>query len=170
MSAGEQGYDGDGRWTGKGRAPFQVLVLPWRVSGEQIEYAVFKRSDGDYWQFIAGGGEGSELPIEAARREAFEEARIPSDAPLFALDSRNTVPVIELAGKLLWGPDVLVVPEYTFGVKVDDAALTISGEHTEYRWGDFQSCYDLLHWHSNRNALVELDHRATEQQGRRPKV
>jgi dATP pyrophosphohydrolase len=177
MNADGRGYDGNGgngeRWNGKGRAPFQVLVLPYSRGPEGIVYAVFKRADGDYWQFIAGGGEGSELPIEAARREAFEEAAIPADAPLFALDSRNTVPVMELAGRLLWGPDVLVVPEYTFGVRVDDVALKISREHTEYRWADYETCRELLHWHSNRNALVELNHRIVQgmrRQGRRPKV
>ncbi|WP_346930516.1 hypothetical protein [Clostridium sp.] len=28
-------------------------------------YCIFKRSDGDYWQFIAGGAEDGETPLEA---------------------------------------------------------------------------------------------------------
>ncbi|HOX39951.1 MAG TPA: NUDIX domain-containing protein [Candidatus Brocadiia bacterium] len=141
------------------RAPFQILVLPFRGNPPTVEYAVFRRSDGSYWQFIAGGGEDAEAPIEAAIREAWEEAAIPRDELFFPLDSRNTVPVLELAGRLLWGPDVLVVPEYTFGVRVDGIELRISSEHTEYRWADYETCRQMLHWRSNMNALHELNHR-----------
>ena len=96
-------------WHGQGRAPFQVLVLPYSEDQGRITYAVFRRADAGYWQFIAGGGEGDEQPMEAARREAWEEAGIPRTASMFRLDSTNTVPVMELAGRLLWGPHTLVV-------------------------------------------------------------
>ena len=102
-----------------GRAPFQVLVLPWFMTGGDPLYALFRRSDGDYWQFIAGGGEGEETPMQAAVRESFEETGIPDTASFIELQSRNTVPVMELSGYLQWGPDVLVVPEHTFAVEVD---------------------------------------------------
>ena len=149
------------RWNGEGRAPFQVLVLPFRLEGPNIQYAVFKRADAAYWQFIAGGGEGRELPIEAARREAFEESAIPMTTPLFPLASRNTVPVLELAGYLRWGPEVLVVPEYTFAVRILDIELRIGKEHSEYCWTEYETCREMLHWDSNRNALHELNHRVT---------
>ena len=53
------------------RAPFQVLALPYRITSDSvILYALFKRepSTGSYWQGIAGGGENSESPLEAAKR------------------------------------------------------------------------------------------------------
>lgn len=54
------------------RAPFQVLVYPYRrLEGGLVNYALFRRSDAGWWQGIAGGGEGRESPEEAARREAF---------------------------------------------------------------------------------------------------
>jgi len=142
------------------RAPFQVLVLPYWFTRDGIEHAVFRRSDSDYWQFIAGGGEDDEAPLEAARREAFEEAGLPVESEFLALDSRNTVPVVGVCG-FQWGPDVLVVPEHCFGVRVDDEELSISHEHTECRWVDYDTAIDLLHWDSNRNALWELNHRLT---------
>ncbi len=149
----------EARWEGEGRAPFQVLVLPYREVSDGIEYALFRRADAGYWQFIAGGGEGGELPIEAARREAKEEAGIPLECHLFPLDSQSTVPVLELAGSLRWGPDVLVVPEFTFAVHVGPGDLRIGGEHTDYRWADHETCREMLHWDSNRNAVQELNHR-----------
>ncbi|MEA4882954.1 MAG: NUDIX domain-containing protein [Clostridia bacterium] len=97
------------------RAPFQVLILPYAVapSGE-ILYCVFRRqmSDGGYWQAIAGGGEGSETPLEAARREAFE-----------------------------------------------DAQITLSGEHVDSKWAEYDTARQMLKWDSNRTALWELNYR-----------
>jgi len=66
---------------------------------------------------------------------------------------------MELAGSLRWGPDVLVVPEYTFGVQVSAAELQIGTEHMAFRWVDYDTCRETLHWDSNRNALHELNHR-----------
>lgn len=59
------------------RAPFQVLVLPFRRRGKRVEYAIFRRKQktGGYWQFIAGGAELGERATQAARREACESNR-----------------------------------------------------------------------------------------------
>jgi dATP pyrophosphohydrolase len=68
------------------RAPFQVLVYPYLKAGAgRFEYALLKRSDAGYWQAIAGGGEDDETPLEAARREAYEEAGIPGTADFLQL-------------------------------------------------------------------------------------
>ncbi len=58
------------------RAPFQVLVIPFRRTGTVPEFAVLKRSDASYWQFVAGGGENDETPAQAATRETEEEIGI----------------------------------------------------------------------------------------------
>lgn len=47
------------------RAPYQVLVFPYCVSDKGIEYAIFHRSDADWWQAISGGGEEGEMVIES---------------------------------------------------------------------------------------------------------
>ncbi len=144
------------------RAPFQVLVLPFRQSQDgYLEYAIFKRSDGKYWQFIAGGGENTEKPLETAKREAFEEAGFSPDSEYITLDSCNTVPVAGVTGEFTWGKDVYVVPEYTFGVKIDSSSVTLSREHTEYRWVSYQDAAEMLKWDSNKNALWELNARIT---------
>jgi hypothetical protein len=39
------------------RAPFQVLVIPFRRSADgELEFCLLKRSDMGIWQFVAGGG------------------------------------------------------------------------------------------------------------------
>jgi len=143
------------------RAPFQVLAFPFCRFNHSIEYAVFKRADAGYWQGIAGGGEDTETPLEAVQREAREEAGITDDAQFVSLVSCNTVPVIELAGSLMWGPDVLVVPEHCFGIKVANKRLTISREHSTYQWAPYETARSLLKWDSNKNALWELNYRLT---------
>lgn len=141
------------------RAPFQVLVLPFYRKGKNIVYAVFRRTDAGYWQGIAGGGEGTETPLEAARREAGEEAGISPDAYYIALAAVSRMPVEEVVGALLWGKDVLTIPEYCFGVEVSSKELALSREHAEYRWARRDTAIEMMHWESNKTALRELDRR-----------
>jgi dATP pyrophosphohydrolase len=138
------------------RAPFQVLVFPYRWLNDAVEYAVFKRSDDGNWQAIAGGGEDQESPLDAARREAFEEGQVPTSSPFIILKSVATKPVVVVCG-FLWGDDVLVIPEHSFGVDVTGHELTLSSEHSELRWVAYEGAVSLLKWDSNKNALWELD-------------
>jgi dATP pyrophosphohydrolase len=141
------------------RAPYQVLVLPFARTPEGVRYAVLQRADmPGCWQGIAGGGEAGELPLDAARREAFEEGGISPDHPYYPLESRCTIPVVYVSG-FRWGPEVLVIPEWTFGVELGEPSLQLSDEHTEVRWVSHDEGAGLLRWDSNRGALWELDHR-----------
>ena len=143
------------------RAPFQVLVLPYKITPDnEILYAVLKResSTGGYWQGIAGGGENGESPMEAAKRETHEEAGIDPSNEYIKLDSYAMVPVANVCG-FRWGDDVLVIPEYCFGVKVGEERLQLSYEHTEYKWLGYGRAMDMLHWDSNKCALWELNFR-----------
>jgi dATP pyrophosphohydrolase len=139
------------------RAPFQVLVLPFRWKEGKPEYAVLKVVDGGYWQFVAGGGEDQETPLEAARREALEETGLEGD--LLQLDSLTTIPKYHFLSADSWDEEIYVVPEYTFAIQAGDAEIQLSREHTEYRWVSFQEGSQCLKWDSNRNALWELDQR-----------
>lgn len=55
------------------RAKFQVLVLPFAVTEDDVRYCVFKRPDMNFWQFVLGGGEDMETPFEAAVRKCRDE-------------------------------------------------------------------------------------------------
>lgn len=46
-----------------------------------------------YWQGIAGGGEGDESPLCAARREAMEEAGIGTQSTFVRLEAQCMLPV-----------------------------------------------------------------------------
>ena len=100
------------------RAPYQVLIFPYIKTDDSIQYAIFNRSDYAYWQGIAGGGEDGEIPIESAKREAFEEAGITRECSYIQLDSVSSLPVEDVVGEFLWGEEVYVIKEFSFGVKV----------------------------------------------------
>ncbi|MER6425765.1 NUDIX domain-containing protein [Streptomyces sp. NPDC001137] len=87
----------------QGRAAFQVLVLPYRQTEGGLLYALFRRLDGAYWQGVAGGGKAGETPLQAARREAAEEASLGGDFEFIELDVQATIPVVSVTGEFTWG-------------------------------------------------------------------
>ena len=142
------------------RAPYQVLIYPYRrMNDGSIEYALLKRIDDGLWQAITGGGEDQETPLEAARRETHEESGIPPTSPFLQLDTIESVPVIEFRNSAIWGEDIYVIPQYCFGVVVEDFEITISREHTEYKWVPYEEACQLLNFTGDKTALWELDKR-----------
>ena len=141
------------------RAPFQVLVIPFRHRAAGPEFAALKRRDAPYWQFVAGGGEDDESPAQAAEREAREEIGIAANGRLLQLDSMTTVPKNCFAAGDSWGPEVHAIPEHCFAIDAGDSALALSAEHTGVRWVTCDQACRLLKWDSNRNALRELNER-----------
>jgi dihydroneopterin triphosphate diphosphatase len=141
------------------RAPFQILVFPYKLSPDGILYAVFSRSDYDCWQGIAGGGQDSETPLQAAKRETQQEADIPGHCPFLALDTINSIPVIHFKDSHLWGDHIYVIPEYAFGVEVGSIVIQLSHEHKEYRWVSYEQAENMLKYEGNKIALWELNQR-----------
>ena len=72
------------------RAPFQILAIPYRVTPE-LQFCVFHRADIDQYQFVAGGGENDEKPVDTAIREICEETSINTDS-VIQLTSMAYVP------------------------------------------------------------------------------
>ena len=141
------------------RAPYQVLVFPYiKSKSGEIKYCIFKRSDLGAWQGIAGGGEEGETPMETAQRESFEEAGIPSGSKITRLSSISSISVEAISG-FIWGEDILVIPEYSFGIKVESESIILNNEHPICEWLSFEDAQKKLQWDSNRTALWELNHR-----------
>jgi len=141
------------------RAPYQVLVLPYRRSSSGLQVAVLHRTDHDAWQFVSGGGELGETLDATARREGREEAGIPADAGYLALDALAMIPACWFAAWSSWPDGLLVVPEHAFAVDVGARDIVLSGEHDEVRWLHHDDAIALLRFDSNRVALWELHER-----------
>jgi dATP pyrophosphohydrolase len=144
------------------RAPYQVLVFPYHINDKGIEYAIFHRSDADWWQAISGGGEDGETAIESAKREAWEEAGISNDSLYTKLDTINSIPASEFKDSIYWDENVYVIPENCYGVEIEDNQLKLSHEHTEYKWVSYNDASSYLKWDGNKVALWELNKRLSK--------
>lgn len=138
------------------RAPFQILAIAYRREDE-IKYCVMHRSDCDLWQFVAGGVEEGETPEQAAAREIWEEAGV-KVKDLARLTSMGYIPVYVIAEhyRQHWAKDIFVLPEYHFAFECA-GDVTLSHEHTERRWLNYEQAKQLLSWDSHKTALYELN-------------
>ena len=139
------------------RAPFQILAIPYKIIETTPLFCIYRRADSGDWQFIAGGGENTETPLEAAKRETFEESGIKS-TNWKELKSLSYLPVtvIQEKHRRNWDKDTYVIPEYAFGVECT-GDITLSAEHTKYIWIAYEEAVKKLKWDSNRTALYELN-------------
>lgn len=140
------------------RAPYNVLVLPYYIYENNVEYCIFKRSDMNIWQFIAGGGENDEEPRTAAIRESLEEASISPNSNYRRLVSMGYVSVENFSEKVrqTWG-EKSVIPVFTFSVNLDKKDIVISDEHTEFKWCNYTEANERLHFDLDKTALYELN-------------
>jgi predicted FMN-binding regulatory protein PaiB/8-oxo-dGTP pyrophosphatase MutT (NUDIX family) len=141
------------------RLPIQVLVILFRRQGAGIQYAVLRRASDQSWQFISGGVEVGETPMEAAKRETREECGIHLAKEFISLKTVCSVPANVFKEWKSWPEGTDVVSELAFAVEVDEPNFTLSDEHTELKWRDYDEASRLLKWDSNRTALWELSQR-----------
>ena len=138
------------------RAPFQILAIPYKIVENEILFCALKRSDSPYYQFIAGGGENDETPIEAAKRETIEEIGVePKNIRQLTCIAYVPVEVIAESRRQNWEKNTHVIPEYSFAFECDSEPL-LSKEHTEYKWLTYDEARKLLKWDSNKVAMYEI--------------
>lgn len=142
------------------RAPYQTLTILYKKNNNKILYCIFYRNSHPIWQFISGGGEDNETPLETVIREIKEETSLIVDKRIIKqLDSRTTIPVLNVTGKYTWGPNVYVIPEYTFAIEINNCDIRLSNEHKEYKWVEYDEAIKKLRYDSNKTALWELNER-----------
>ena len=142
------------------RAPFQVLVFPYRLSSKGVwQFAVFSRADKDCWQGISGGGEDTETPIQTARWKIAADAGLELDSPFLPLDTLNSIPVSSDQDSTRWGEEIYVIREYCFGVDASKQEIHLSKEFKGVRWLPYAEAAALLTFEGSRTALWELNDR-----------
>lgn len=143
------------------RAPYQTLTILYKKDNNEILYGVFLRRKEKIWQFVSGGGEDKETSIQTVKREIWEETKLKiKGEDITKLDSRTTIPVVNIAKKFLWGEDVYVVPEYTFAIEIKkDTEIILSDEHEKMEWLNYDNAMQKLKYDSNKTALWELNER-----------
>ena len=138
------------------REPYQILSIPYRIIDGTPLFCIFHRSDSSYWQFIAGGGENGETPIEAAKRETIEEIAVePKNIKQLTCIAYVPAEVIAESRRQHWDKNTYVIPEYSFAFEFDSDP-TLSLEHIEYKWLTYDEARKLLKWDSNKVAMYEI--------------
>ena len=138
------------------REPYQILSIPYRIVDGKPLFCIFRRTDSNYWQFIAGGGENGETPIEAAKRETFEEIGVePKIIQQLTCIAYVPAEVVAESRRQHWDKNTYVIPEYSFAFECDSDP-TLSLEHIEYKWLTYDEARKLLKWDSNKVAMYEI--------------
>ena len=144
------------------RAQYEVTVFLFRRTPKAFyESAIFLRSDLRFWQGVAGGGEDDETPLAAAKRESREEAGIAESAAFYALTTTASIPVTAFHAGIQgqWPEGLYVIPGYYFAVDAAGQSISLSSEHSDFRWVTQPEGESLLHWDQDKTALWELDAR-----------
>lgn len=140
------------------RQPFQVLVYPARVAGDDWEYLLLRRvpSRGGFWQGITGGVEEGEDLAETAMRELAEEAGLVPSA-LEQMDCSYTLSMQD-EWRELYAAGVEEIVEYVFVALVDrQQEPTLSWEHDAWQWCSLDEALGLLTYPENIEALKSCD-------------
>ena len=138
------------------REPYQILSIPYRIVDGTPLFCIFLRADSNYWQFIAGGGENRETPIEAAIRETIEEIGVePKNIKQLTCIAYVPAEVIAESRRQHWNKNTYVIPEYSFAFECDLEPV-LSNEHSEYKWLTYDEARKLLKWDSNKVAMYEI--------------
>jgi dATP pyrophosphohydrolase len=141
------------------RAPYNTLVILHRQNpAGEIEHALFKRVDLEFWQPVTGGGEDGETPVETAQRETLEETGLDlAIDSFFQLQMIEYVPVKEFGWR--WSEEIYVIPQYCFAVDSSGGEIQLSREHKRFCWLRYERAYRMLKYDGNRTALWELNQR-----------
>ncbi|WP_429019823.1 NUDIX hydrolase [Aeromonas allosaccharophila] len=130
------------------RAPFQVLIIPYKHEGVETRFLLGRRNDNGVWQAISGGGEEQESLLESAKRELLEETSLVG-TNWQQLDSMCMLPKVYYTGHEHWINHRYVIPEYSFSVQVTGDPK-LSPEHSEFRWCGALEANNLLDYDSNK--------------------
>lgn len=119
-----------------------------QIDENQIEFLLLKRSDGEIysgvWQMVTGSIDKNEKAYQTAIREIKEETNL-SPKQFWVVPNVNS----------FYEPKkdyICMVP--VFAALVDlDCQVTISNEHSEYKWVNLEEAKKLLAWRGQRNSV-----------------
>jgi dATP pyrophosphohydrolase len=128
----------------------QVHIGRYNPKYQEYEYLVLKRSEKmrvypGIWQTVTGTIELNETALEAAIRELKEETDLVSDS-IWCLPYVTTFFDYH-TNQVNFAP--------VFGVLANfDDIVTISDEHTDFKWTTFDECHELMVLPSHRQGLA----------------
>ncbi|MEK4758103.1 NUDIX pyrophosphatase [Macrococcoides caseolyticum] len=141
------------------RSKYNILAVPYNKKNGNISFCILKREDLNIWQFVAGGGEEFEQPLETAKREIKEEIGFYPNY-IQKLDTIGSVSVEFFKDfKDLWKEHIYVIPIYTFFFEISNREIQLSNEHIDYKWVNYKQAFTYLHFDLDKTALWESSKR-----------
>ena len=117
------------------------------INNGSPEYLILKRSENkrypSIWQSVTGKIDSEEKPVDAAYRETKEETGL-SPQKLWSIDTVN----------YYYDPKrniMNLIP--VFGMLVNETKITLSDEHQDYNWFNFEGAKNKLLWDNQKKGL-----------------
>lgn len=119
------------------------------TSSPEPDFLILKRNErlGGFWQPISGFAERGESPLDAVYREVKEETGLDEFRQTIDLDYFYT-----------FERDGVQYREHCYALEIDTPTeITLSGEHTDYKWDHYQIALDTLPFQAYKRALKILN-------------
>jgi dATP pyrophosphohydrolase len=137
------------------KRPESVLVVVYNTRGEVL--LLRRTQPADFWQSVTGSLRWGESPVQAARRELFEETGIMAGMQLLDLRHTETFPIVA-PWRARYAPYARYNREHWFAYAVSGRRLIRmrTAEHREYRWLQAARGLALASSWTNRKAIRRL--------------
>ena len=116
-----------------------------------------KNSTKELWQSVTGSMELDENPYETALRELKEETGINKQISDLIFDNKSHKFMIYSEWIDRYKESIYSNKEYIFGLKLDsEVSVTLSSEHSNYKWVDLNEAIHLVFSWTNKAALKAI--------------
>ena len=130
--------------------PIKVQGVMYCKENAKLEYLIIKRckKDGGFWQGVTGTLEEGEKLKDCLIREIKEE---------LGITYINNIS--EIKETIQWAKKTgFIITEYVFLIEIDrNINITLSEEHDDYKWCDFNEAYQWLGKDNNKNTLKMIN-------------
>lgn len=117
-----------------------------------------RKDDPNFWQSVTGSLENSELPVETAIREVFEETGIDIVGSNLSLVDAKHVVEFEIFPQFRhrYAPQVEINKEHWFYLPLTTEVEPMLSEHLAYQWMSIQDAANLTLSPNNREAIKKI--------------
>lgn len=138
------------------KRPESVLVVVHATAGEVL--VLLRRQPPDFWQSVTGSLRWEETdPLDAARRELFEETGLGDEVAVVDCGTINRFPILP-PWRHRYAPDAKDNIEHVFRVPLPERRPIVlnPAEHSEYEWLPRAVAAAKVGSWTNRDAILRL--------------